>query len=177
MKHTGSRPPITGVAIECTDGGTLRHIAIDGLVVEGVYAPFFVKLGNRMDRQLSEDSADIPPGILEDVSIANITGTAVGTFAPSISGYAGHPVRRITVRDCQLSFAGGISAAEILHDIPEHSEFYPEIHMFIRKDPHERRLPAWACYLRDAEDVSFAQLQLFACAPLMHVWQFSANAV
>ena len=128
-KHTGSRLPITGVAIECTDGGTLRHVSVDGLVVEGVYAPFFVKLGNRMDRRLAEDPEDMPAGILEDVSIAHVTGTAVGTFAPSISGYRGHPVRRITVRDCHLSFAGGITADEILHDLPEHSELYPEIHV------------------------------------------------
>ena len=42
------RPPITGVALECTDGGTMRHIRIDGLMVENVFAPYFIKLGNRL---------------------------------------------------------------------------------------------------------------------------------
>ena len=39
----------------------------------------------------------------------------------------------------------------------EQSDAYPEVHMLVRHDKErQRRLPAWACYLRDVEDVTFS---------------------
>ena len=149
------RPPITGVALECVDGGTMRHISISHLMVEEVYVPFFIKLGNRLDRRLNEAEADIPAGCIEDIHISRIMGTATGTLAPSITGYIDHPVKRVVISDCNILFEGGVTAEGILYDIPEKSDAYPEVHMLVRKDPENRRLPAYGCYLRDTEMVSF----------------------
>ena len=48
------RPPITGVALECVDGGSMRYITVSNIVVEDVYVPFFVKYGNRLHRCVDE---------------------------------------------------------------------------------------------------------------------------
>lgn len=145
--YPDGRPVITGCALECVDGGTMRNIHIDGLIADGVFAPIFIKLGNRLDRRLKEE--DIPQGIIEDVSIRNLRAYAVGPYTSSISGYPGRPVRRVTLEDIELNLEGGGREKDVISPVPENSDQYPEMNMFTKKT--QKKLPAYALYARHVE--------------------------
>ena len=58
----------------------------------------------------------------------------------------------MVVRDCNLLRAALLRGN--FYDIPEKSDAYPSAYAHSQRS-RCRRLPAWACYLRDVEDVSF----------------------
>lgn len=143
------RPLITGVALNCVDGGHMRHIQISGLIVERVFAPIFVKLGNRHDRRIpGEDFAGT--GTIEDVSITDITAYQVGPYCCTLSGLPDQPIRRVSLRGLRLSFEGGLRPERILPRVHEENDLYPEINMFSRVEGKrtDQVLPAWALYAR-----------------------------
>lgn len=151
------RPVITGCALECVDGGTMRMISISGLVIENVFAPIFIKLGNRHHRDIPGENFE-GCGILEDIHISNIIARSAGPFTCSITGYPGHPVRRVHINDISIEHRGGVTADEILPVVPENSTAYPEINMFEKASG--KHLPAWGFYIRHAEDVRLSGLKL-----------------
>ncbi len=160
------RPAITGCALECTDGGTMRGISIDGLLVDRAFVPFFVKLGSRHDRRIpGEDFAG--NGTLEDVHIRDLRARLVGPIAASITGYPGQPVRGVVLDGITATCCGGVSADQMLEPVPENAAGYPEVNMFAKGDPAQvgRQLPAWALYLRHVEGVSLRDLRFALDAP------------
>lgn len=146
--HPDGRPPITGCALECTDGGSMRGIRIVGLHAEPVLAPFLIKLGNR-HHTLAGSGDAIPAGEIADIEIAEVQATMEGLHTASVTGYPGRPVRGVRLRDLDLSYAGGCTAEEILDEVPERSDGYPEINMF--QKGADRQLPAWGLYARHVE--------------------------
>jgi len=151
------RPVITGCALECTDGGVMRQIHIDGLIAHRVFAPIFITLGNRLDRRIEETD---PPaaGVVEDITIRNVHATSAGPHACPIHGYPGHPVRRVRLSDITIEQVGGLGEDAVLNDVPDRSDAYPEINMLIKKT--DRHLPAYGFYLRDVEDASLRGIRL-----------------
>ena len=164
------RPVITGCALECTDGGTMRAIQIDGLIVERAFAPIFIRLGNRMDRRIEGDT---PPeaGVLEDVRIRNVIARQCGPISCSVSGYPGHPVRRVHIADVDIEHVGGVQAEAILAQPQENSSGYPEINMYGNKKG--MHLPSYGFYLRHVEDLLLDNIRIRlmrpdARAPIVH---------
>ncbi|MFP4053901.1 MAG: glycoside hydrolase family 28 protein [Phycisphaerae bacterium] len=155
------RPVITGCALECVDGGLMRNIQIDGLIVERVFAPVFVKLGNRLDRRLDEETP--PEGVIEDVSITNVLARQAGPIACSVTGYPGNPVRRVHLGNIRIEQRGGTSAEDILRDVPEHSDGYPEVNMFTRKTG--KQLPAYGFYLRHVDEITLRDVAVRLAEP------------
>ena len=151
------RPPITGCALECTDGGTMRGIRIEGLIADGVFAPLFVKLGNR-NHALEGPRPDVPAGRLEDIQIRGVLGKAAAWHVCSISGFPGHPVRGLRLTEVDLVYPGGCPSDRILREVPENSAWYPEINMFHKNTGRE--LPAWGLYLRHVEGLAVRDLSL-----------------
>ncbi len=158
--HPHGRPVITGCALECVDGGTMRHVHVDGLIVEHVFAPIFIKLGNRHDRRLEE--AQAPEGVIEDVSISNLHARQAGPITSSITGYPGHPIRRVRLSNISMELYGGMTAAQALSEVPERSDAYPEVNMYTRGT--DRQLPASALYLRHVEDITLRDVSLHLLA-------------
>ena len=145
-------PVITGMALECTDGGTMRDISISNLIIDTAFAPIFVKLGNR-HRKLGPDDAEPGPGLIEDIRISNITARNSGPFGGSITGYPGQFVRRVRLSNIDIEHRGGAAPESIMASVPENSDHYPEIKMFGNAiaGPH---LPAYGLYLRHVRDIS-----------------------
>ncbi|MFP4354297.1 MAG: glycoside hydrolase family 28 protein [Phycisphaerae bacterium] len=156
------RPVITGCALECVDGGTMRGISIDGLIVEKVFAPILVKLGERLDRRLDETD---PPeaGRVEDIRICNVIARQAGPISCSVTGYPGRPVRRVALSDISIEHCGGIEAGAIIDDVPENSTGYPEINMFGNKKG--KHLPSWGFFFRHVDGLRLSNLHLRTLRP------------
>ena len=153
------RPPITGCALECVDGGIMRRISISGLIIEKAFAPLFIKLGNRHDRRLPKEEFT-GQGIVEDVVLSDILATQAGSHTSSLTGYPGAPLRRITLRNINLHCAGGYDGQTISGPVPEYSDHYPEINMFTKGDSPLRHLPAYGLFFRHIEGLTLESVVL-----------------
>ncbi|MEO0731813.1 MAG: glycosyl hydrolase family 28 protein [Bacteroidota bacterium] len=141
---------ITGLAMMSPDGATMRHISFDNIVMEGLSCPIFVRLSNRF-RVTHAEYANHPmtPGVVEDISFSNIRAYGVGALPVVISGYPGHPVRRVRLNDVIIHGGrpGTLTDKELKY--PDNDGGYPSPLMF------GTDLPAYGAFLRYAEDVRF----------------------
>jgi len=128
------RGPGSGVSLESVDGSNIDGVVISNIVMVGVRAPIFIRLGNRGRCQSSPT-----PGTLQNVSIANIVSTG-STVTSSITGIPGHYVRNMTLQNIRISAAGGGEAMNP-QEVPEVISKYPEENMF-------GPLPAYGLYCR-----------------------------
>lgn len=156
------RPVITGVAMECTDGGKMRNVHVDGLIVDNVFCPIFIKLGNRHDRRI-EGETDFSEGCIENVSVKNVEARSVGKLSSSISGYPGNPVRNVHLQNIHVSYEGGGTLDKVLPEVADKHNGYPEVNMWTGKT--DKTLPSYAFYLRHAEQVRFENLRFDLRSP------------
>ena len=161
---------IAGLALEVVDGGRLENVTIRNLTVEGYLSPIFIRLGNRRDPPAGKTSA------LRNILIENLKGRADGRVASSITGVPVNGLRPtgITLRNVELTFPGGGTPEDRFRPVPEMvrignparlNPFYPEVTMFHpgwpdNADLSEAVLPAWAFYLRHADNVVFDNVRL-----------------
>ncbi|MFN7936952.1 MAG: glycoside hydrolase family 28 protein [Bryobacteraceae bacterium] len=163
---------IAALALELTDGGTMRNIIARNLTMDTVETPIFLKLGDR-NRPIHSASGNVIPatGTMEDIHISGIRATvndaekrnaaerAIHNYTPyasSITGCPGHLIRRISIEDVEIEVIGGFAPgteADLRRQIPENSTKYPENRMF-------GVLPAWAFYLRHARGLQLSNIRL-----------------
>jgi len=131
---------ISGVSLMVVDGGTLRDVTVSNVTMQGMRAPFFIRLGNRGTGQ------DEPvPGTVHNLTLSNII--ARGAFlTPTITGLPGHRVRDVLLSDIQLIPEGGGTAELADVEVPYQPARYPEANMF-------GRLPSYGLFMRHAEGV------------------------
>lgn len=170
--NTVHQTGISGLALELTDGGTLRHVTVRNLVMDIVETPIFIKLGDRNRPILTPAGEVIPPtGTLSDVRISGVRARvndaekrtpaerAIHNYVPyasSITGCPGHFVERVHLDDIEIEILGGFppgTEADARREIPENSRAYPENRMF-------GTLPASALYLRHARDIQVTNLRI-----------------
>ena len=162
---------ISGIALECVDGGTLENVSISNVRMTTTNNPLFIRLGQRNQGK--------PPGVVRNVTISDVTAEipnrrreemdkfpnswrhrCVTLVTGSITGLPGHPVRGVTLRKVAFTYGGIGQTAKPNHlrldrlqDIPECAENYPEATMF-------GVLPAWGLYCRHVEDLVLDQVTL-----------------
>ncbi len=141
----------SGIAIESVDGSHIDGLSISNVVMQEVYNPIFIRLGNR-GRGLDPPT----PGSLENVSISHVVAGGA-TMTSSITGLPGSPVKRVTLDDINITMKGGELQVRGL-DLPEQPARYPESNMF-------GTLPAYGLYVRHAESVTLKNLQTRWQAP------------
>lgn len=154
---------ITAIALEMVDGGTMEDIHVNNITAEHVFAPIFIKLGDR-DRKHKEDAKEPGPGTLRDVTISNLTATNAGPFSSSITGYPGHYVENVTLSNIRISHYGGGKADEIMDKVPENKGDYPEIKMF-GNDWHGPRLPSYGFFVRHVKNLTMENVTLELQSP------------
>jgi polygalacturonase len=140
------RAPISGIAIESVDGGTLDGLVASNLTMRDVGTPIFIRLGNR-----GRGMAQPRPGILQNVSISNVVATG-SLIASSVTGLPGHLVRRVSLDNINISMKGGEKGIPSL-DVPELPEKYPEAWMF-------GILPAYGFYARHVEGLTMRNVRV-----------------
>ncbi len=146
----GKRNGISGISLEIVDGGVMDGITISNISMEGPEVPIFIRLGNRARKHFPE--ADTPAvGELSNVLISQVIARNTGKTGCTITGIPGYPVKNIKLSNMILEFAGGVKDPASPADIPELEDLYPEATMF-------GELPAYAFFIRHAEDISLSDI-------------------
>ncbi|MCK4749104.1 MAG: glycoside hydrolase, partial [Bacteroidales bacterium] len=144
---------ISGISLEIVDGGCMDGITLNNISMDGPEVPLFIRLGNRARKYIPE--APLPGvGSLSNVCISNIIARNTGKTGCSITGIPGHPIRNIQLSNLMLEFSGGVKTPVNPSDIPEMEDHYPECTMF-------GELPAYAIYIRHAENISISNSRVW----------------
>ena len=152
----GRQRGLAAIALEIVDGGRLDNVRVSDVDIDGVSVPVFLRLGNRA-RVYGEGKK---PGIgtFRNVHLENIRAKNTSLIGCSITGLAGHPIENVTLRNVDLGFEGGGSAADAARMIPERESSYPESTMF-------GTLPAYGFYCRHARGLRFVNVRLATAQP------------
>jgi hypothetical protein len=145
-------PATSGLSIESVDGGPLERVAVSNLVMNGVQAPVFVRLGNRGRAQ-----KEPVPKFLREISISDVVATGA-ELTSSITGIPGHNVSGITVRNIRITALGGGQPELATKPVAELEREYPDADMF-------KALPAYGLYCRHVNGLVLEGLQLGFAQP------------
>lgn len=148
---------LSGIAIECVDGGTLERVLFSGIVMDGVGAPIFIRLGDR-GRPFETGGPRQPVGKLRRVMIRDVEAVRASAVGCAIAGLPGAPVEDITLDNVRLEFVGGGKPEYEYEKVPEKADQYPEHRMF-------GNLPAYGFYCRHARRLSFRNVQVSTATP------------
>ena len=141
---------ITGVAMEITDGGIMENISIKNLTADSVYAPIFIKLGNR-SRKYMEDMESPDPGKISGIILSNFRITNAGKYTSSVTGFPGHKVLNVVMENISIEFNEVPEKDELFEEVPENETRYPEITMFTKGLEKNKYLPAYGLYARHVD--------------------------
>ena len=138
---------ISGIAVECVDGGIVEHIVFRDIEISGVGVPIFIRGGTRTGR-----GCGTPPNdkyVIRDILIENVRGRWSSATANSISGVEGCRVSNVRLKNVHLHGPGaGECSAEKTRPVPERSGSYPEANLF------RCMLPAYGLWARHVDDLS-----------------------
>jgi len=145
---------LSGIAVECVDGGSLEDVVIGDVRMSGMQTPVFVRLGRRKAAAAGRASC------LRNVLIENVVAKAESRIACSITGVPGLRPQNVTVRNISLTVPGGGTAAEAAAVVPEAVDAYPDAHMF-----DGLPLPAYGFYIRHADGVKLENVTVKTLSP------------
>ncbi len=147
----------SGISLEIVDGGVMEGITISNISIDGPEVPIFIRLGNRARKHFPE--AETPPvGQLSNVLISQVMARNTGKTGCAITGIPGYPVRNIKLSNMILEFPGGVEDPVLPAEVPELEDLYPEATMF-------GELPAYAFFIRHAEDISLSDITAITLNP------------
>jgi len=153
----GKRNGISGISLEIVDGGIMNGITISNISMDGPEVPIFIRLGNRGRKHFRD--AEIPAvGQLSNILISQVIARNAGKTGCAITGIPGYPVRKIKLSNMNLEFKGGVDDPPDPSEIPELEDLYPESSMF-------GELPAYAFFIRHAENISLSDITATTLQP------------
>ena len=85
---------LSGLAIECVDGGALSRVIASNLTMRNVGNPLFIRMGDR-GRIFQEAQKRPGIGTLRDVTITNVYATASSTIGCPIAGILERPIENV----------------------------------------------------------------------------------
>jgi polygalacturonase len=129
---------LSGVAIESADGSNIDGVVVSNIVMQDVYNPIFIHLGNR-----GRGSDTKGPGSIKNVSISDIVAVN-SRFPSSVTGIPGSRVERVSLENIQITMAGGEQRPRTLGEVPDPPAKGPECDMF-------GPLPAYGLYARHVD--------------------------
>lgn len=160
----------SAIAIESVDGAKIEDVTVDGVVARNTGNAIFIRLGQRAgdgngyirNVRISNLSCEIPfdrPDVDYDIR-GPIRDTYHNQYPCSITGIPGSRVEGVVIENVELIYPGrsskgmGYVPLDRLDLVSEQERGYPEYSMF-------GELPAWAFYVRHADDISFRNVRLF----------------
>lgn len=143
---------LSGIALETVDGGQLDRVQVSGIVMDGVGAPIFLRLGHRA-RPFETEGPRQPPGRLRNVAIRDVQAARASRIGCAIAGLPGHPIEDVTLSNIRIEFEGGGKPQHPGGEVPEYPDKYPEHSMF-------GALPAFGFYCRHVRRLHFRDVHL-----------------
>ncbi len=156
--------PLSGIAVECVDGGWLEQVTIRNVAIECAATPIFIRGGLRRARVWGDPQEPVDIKLpfghhakLQNVTIENYRCRATSWTASSITGVPGLRLKDIQLKnvDIEVPGAGEAGKAEVGKPVPEKVNAYPESNMF-----DARMLPAYGFYVRHADGVVFENVRV-----------------
>ena len=118
----GTIAGLSGIAIECVDGGTVENISISNIAMSGITNPIFLCLNRRHGL-----------GALRDVLISDVTAVTEGVLPCIIAGL---PEKKISnVRLSNINIVRKSSDTLMPENPKESPTSYPEARMFGHRNP------------------------------------------
>jgi len=134
------RMGLTGICLASVDGGTLSSVLCHNISIKDVYAPFFIRCGQRGRAYVANADSIRDRGLslssISEITLRAIKGTSSRGPECIISGIPGQPIRNLLLENIILSMPGGYpDSLPIPSAPPEVTEGYPEIKMFGQYSP------------------------------------------
>lgn len=123
------RMNLAGIVILSMDGGHTEDISISNVVIDSVYAPLFIKLGNRA-RLHRSDATKPAPGSIKNIRLSQITAHDTRMETSHISGFPEHDVENVIIENSTFYCYGGGQEEHIQAVVPEKETVYPDVHMY-----------------------------------------------
>ena len=141
-----------GIKILSVDGANIHDVTIDGIQMDRVDMPIFIRLGERLRTYRDAEKQEV--GSITNVVIKNVTGNArvldsSRVKPPSgilITGTPDHKVGKITLENIELELPGGGTAEHSMAKVEEDITRYPEFSFF-------NVLPAYGVYGRHIDSL------------------------
>lgn len=153
MGITQDTTVISGLALECVDGGVMNQITISNITMKDVQTPIFIRLGDR--RRMFSDNVSV----LKNINISNIIATSQSQLASSITGVPNASIENVSISNVQITSPGGTVNSDLIKTVPENIEGYPENRMF------GNVLPAAAFYVRHVKNIRFDNINVNTVLP------------
>lgn len=152
FKNISASPAsVSGISLECVDGGKTEDILINNITIRSTLTPIFIRLGNRIAR-LKEDTAT-RVATLRNVIISNIISESHSHRASSITAYPGTYVENVQLHHIIFDIHGGGTEEERKLTVKENDGGYPTPNMF------GESLPAYGFYVRHIKGIRLSDIQ------------------
>ena len=154
---------VSGISIECADGGDVKHIQIRNIAMQRVCCPIFICQNMRNANGFENEEARKARyygGQISDVLITDIT--VDGEDLPClITGFEINEGGKITERKVKDIIIRNYSSR--YNELPESIDIKERIHENIRSYPESNSfgdLPAYGFYIRHAENVVLENVEV-----------------
>jgi polygalacturonase len=143
---------LTGISLECVDGGGLENVTVSNIMMRNVQGAIFLRLGNRA-RPAYEGAPAPTLGSFRNVMITDIQAVGADAVGCAIAGLPERAIENVTLSNIRIGFAGGGTQADATREIPELPANYPEYRMF-------GKLPAYGFYCRHVKNLRLLDTQV-----------------
>lgn len=156
---------ISGIALECVDGGWVDQVAISNISMTGVQTPIFIRVADRkrfvesesLAHQKRAEMGDNQKSRMKNVVISSVVATAESTITNSITAAEGCSLKNITLRDVFLLQKASPDVKEskkaLSKPVRDAANTYPENRIF-------GVIPAYGMYVKNADNITFDNLQM-----------------
>jgi polygalacturonase len=151
----------SGIALESVDGANIQGVSISNIVMDGVWCPIFIRLGNRGagEQKVSPTVA----GTLKDVIISNVVAYNA-SIASSITSIPGSYVENVTLNNITIKTLGGENKETASIVLDELEKSYPDPKMWGRvlsKSDDTHPIPISGLFIRHAKNIQLNDVQIY----------------
>lgn len=152
----------SGIALESVDGANIQGVTISNIVMDGVWCPIFIRLGNRGAGEQKVSPA--VAGTLKDVIISNIVAYNA-SIASSITAIPGSYVENVVLNNIIIKTLGGEDEKTASIKLDELEKSYPDAKMWGRvlsKSDDTHPIPISGLFIRHAKNIQLNDVQMYA---------------
>jgi polygalacturonase len=139
--------------VASSHGSGVTNVCVNNVVMDGVLTPIFIRLSNQRP-PANAAAGSSGPGVLENITIANVQAVNAGPVASLIAGHPGDFVKNVKLSNIDLAFRVSGKEADISTEVPEKAEEQQNPQRF------GVNLPAYGMFLRHVKDISIDGLRL-----------------
>jgi polygalacturonase len=151
----------SGIALESVDGANIQGVTISNIVMDGVWCPIFIRLGNRGAGEQKVSPA--VAGTLKDVIISNVVAYNA-SIASSITSIPGSYIENVTLSNITIKTLGGENKETASIVLDELEKSYPDPKMWGRvlsKSDDTHPIPISGFFIRHAKNIQMKDVQIY----------------